>query len=88
MNESPSNANIPYNLGILYYRTYNKNKAELAWLKTLEIDTSFSKTHLNLSYLYYESGQYDLAWFHCQKAIQAGITVYPLFIDEIRKNLS
>jgi len=87
MQNSPQNANIPYNIGILYYRTYERRKAEQSWFKTLEIDSSMNKAHLNLSYLYYETGQYDLAWLHCQKAIQSGITVFPVFIDEIKKKL-
>jgi hypothetical protein len=44
--------------------------------------------HLNLSFLYYESGQYQSALDRCQKAIQLGIPVPSSLVNEIQKNLS
>lgn len=82
----PQDANIPYNLGILYYSAHGGNKAEKAWLEALRLDPTMGKAHQNLSFLYYESGQNELAWLHCQKAMQCGIQISPEFVKEIRKN--
>jgi hypothetical protein len=85
---TPQDANIFYNLGILYYKAHAGNKAEKAWLESLRIDSTMGNAHLNLSFLYYESGQYELAWFHCQKAMQIGIQISPDLVKEIRKKIS
>jgi len=65
-----------------------KKKAEKEWLDALRLDSTMGKAHDNLSFLYYESGQNELAWLHCQKAMQYGIQISPEFIKEIRKNTS
>ena len=63
-------------------------KAEKAWQEALRLDPTMGNAHLNLSFLYYESGQYQSAWDHCQKAIQLGIAVPSSFVNEIRKKNS
>ena len=86
--DKPQDANVPYNLGILYYSAHEGKKAEKAWLEALQLDSTMGKAHHNLSVLYYESGQNELAWLHCQKAMQYGIQISPEFIKEIRKDPS
>jgi hypothetical protein len=44
--------------------------------------------HLNLSHLYYESGQYHSVWDRCQKALQLGIAVPSSLVNEIRSRNS
>jgi tetratricopeptide (TPR) repeat protein len=84
----PQDANVPYNLGVLYYSAHVRNNAEKAWLEALRLDPTMGKAHHNLSFLYYESGQNELAWLHCQKAMQCGIQISPGFVKEIRKKIS
>jgi tetratricopeptide (TPR) repeat protein len=86
--DKPQDANVPYNLGILYYSAHEGNKAEKAWLEALRLDSTMGKAHHNLSFLYYESGQNELAWLHCQKAMQFGIQISPEFVKEIRRKIS
>jgi len=86
--DKPQDANVPYNLGILYYSAHLKNKTEKAWLEAVRLDSTMGKVYQNLSFLYYESGQNELAWLHCQKAMQFGIQISPEFIKEIRRNPS
>jgi hypothetical protein len=86
--DKPQDANVPYNLGVLYYSAHERNKTEKAWLEALRLDSTMGKAHHNLSFLYYESGQNELAWHHCQKAMQYGIQITPAFIKEIQKNSS
>jgi hypothetical protein len=86
--DKPRDANVPYNFGVLYYSAHDRNKTEKAWLDALRLDSTMGKAHNNLSFLYYESGQNELAWLHCQKAMQYGIQISPEFIREIRKNPS
>jgi hypothetical protein len=81
----PHNAIIPYNLGIMYYAAHVRIKAERAWQEALRLDPTMGNAHLNLSSLYFESGQYQLAWTHCQKALQLGIAVPSSLVNEIRK---
>jgi len=88
LQEKPQDANVHYNLGILYYSAHEEKKAEKEWLNALRLDSTMGKAHDNLSFLYYESGQNELAWLHCQKAMQYGIQISPEFIKEIRKNTS
>jgi protein O-mannosyl-transferase len=88
MQKSPNDPIIPYNLGILYYTGHEMKKAEESWLEALRRDSLMGKAYLNLSYLYYEIGQNDLARVHCQKAMQCGIHVIPEFIKEIQKEPS
>jgi protein O-mannosyl-transferase len=84
--DKPQDAAVPYNLGILYYSAHERNKTEKAWLEVLRLDSTMGEAHHNLSVLYYESGQKELAWLHCQKAMQCGIQISPEFIKEIQKN--
>jgi tetratricopeptide (TPR) repeat protein len=86
--EKPQDATIPYNLGILYYIAQPKMKAEKEWLEALRLEPTMGNAHLNLSYYYYESGQYRSAWDHCQKAIQLGIAVPSNLVNEIRGKIS
>jgi protein O-mannosyl-transferase len=86
--DTPQDASIPYNLGILYYSAHMGIKAGNAWQEALRLDSTMSQAHLNLSFLYYESGQYQSAWDHCQKAIRLGIPVPPDFVNEIRRKIS
>lgn len=88
IHEKPQDATIPYNLGILYYSAQPKSKAENAWLEALRIDSTMGNAHLNISFLYYELGRYQLAWDHCQKALQLGIAVPSGFINEIHGKIS
>jgi tetratricopeptide (TPR) repeat protein len=88
MQDNPRDAIIPYNLGILYYSAHVGIKAEGAWQEALRLDPTMGNAHLNLSFLYYESGQYHSAWDHCQKAIQLGITVPSSLVNEIRRKIS
>jgi hypothetical protein len=86
LQEEPQNAIVPYNLGILYYSSYEGTKAEKAWQEALRLDPSMGNAHLNLSFLYYEEGQYRSAWDHCQKAMQLGTTIPVGLAEEIRRN--
>jgi hypothetical protein len=86
--DKPQDANVPYNLGVLYYSAHARNKAEKAWLEALRLDSTMGKAHHNLSFFYYESGQNELAWLHCQKAMQCGIQISPEFVKEIRRKIS
>ena len=83
----PTDAHLPYNLGILYYSAYHRLKAESAWQESLRLDSTMGTAHLNLSYLYYESAQYSLAWEHCQKARELGISVPSDLVTEIRRKI-
>jgi hypothetical protein len=83
--KTPTNAIIPYNLGILYYSAHAGEKAEHAWLQALQLDPSMGKAHLNLSYWYYESGHYDAAWDHCQQALHSGVEIPQRFIQELQR---
>ena len=85
---NPQNAIIPYNLGIMYYSAHVGIKAEKAWQEALRLDSTIGNAHLNLSFLYYESGQYNSAWLHCQKALQLGIAVPSSLVNEIRRKAS
>ena len=53
----------------------------------MRLDPAMGDAHLNLSYLYYEPGQYQTAWDHCQKAMQLGMAVPPDLVTEIHKNI-
>jgi tetratricopeptide (TPR) repeat protein len=87
MQSNPQDAIIPYNLGILYYSVHVKIKAGEAWQEALRLDPTMGNAHLNLSYLYYESGYYHSAWDHCQKAIQLGIAVPSILVSELRRKI-
>jgi len=80
-------ADIRYNLGVLYYNAHEKKKAEKAWIEALRLDSTLGNAHQNLSYLYYELNLNELAWFHCQKAMQLGVKIVPGLINEIQKKL-
>jgi protein O-mannosyl-transferase len=86
--DMPQDANVPYNLGIMYYSAHDRKKTEKAWLEALRLDSTMGQAHHNISFLYYESGQNELAWFHCQKAIQCGIQIPTIYINDIRRKLS
>ena len=84
----PTDAVIPYNLGILYYSAHAAGNAERAWQKSLELDPTMGNAHANLSYWYYESGRYDAAWEHCQQAMHSGIEIPSHFIEELQRKRS
>jgi protein O-mannosyl-transferase len=86
--ENPHDATIPYNLGILYYSGYAGVNAQRAWYDALQLDPAMGNAHINLSFYYYEVGQYALAWDHCQKAIQLGIDVPSTFVLELKRMAS
>ena len=78
---------IPYNLGILYYSAHAALNAERAWQEALHLDSAMGNAHLNLSFLYYELGQYQSAWDHCQRARQLGTVVSFDLENEIQKKI-
>ena len=83
---TPTDAVIPYNLGILYYSAHDVKKAEQAWEQALELDPSMGKAHLNLTYLFYESGRYAAAWNHCQQARRQGMEIPSRLSEDIRNH--
>jgi Tfp pilus assembly protein PilF len=62
-------------------------KAEKAWQEAVQLNPAMGDAHLNLSYLYYESGHYQTAWDHCQKAMQLGMAVPPGLVNEIKNHI-
>jgi tetratricopeptide (TPR) repeat protein len=83
----PHDATIPYNLGILYYSAHAGSAAESAWQNALRLDPTMGSAHLNLSFYYYETGQFPPAWEHCQKAVQLGLVVPSTLISELRRRV-
>lgn len=83
-----TNADLRYNLGVLYYEAHNEAKAETAWLEVLRLNPVMGDAHHNLCYLYYEQRRYDAAWTHCQEALKLGVPVVPNLIEEIKRNLA
>ncbi len=83
----PQNANIPYNLGILYYDAHRYRQTELEWLLSLELNPSFDIVYFNLTYLYYEQGEFVKAWTICQLAVKQGIIIPDGLLKEIKSKL-
>jgi tetratricopeptide (TPR) repeat protein len=83
----PQNAEIPYNLGILYYDAHRYKQTELEWLLSLKLNPSFGNAYLNLTYLYYEEGEFVKAWTNCQLALKQGIIVPNGLMKEIKSKL-
>jgi hypothetical protein len=79
----PQNANIPFNLGILYYDSRRYNQSEQEWLSAVKLDPAFGDAYLDLSYLYYQQGQFDLAWNNCQQGLKHGADVPSSLVQEI-----
>jgi protein O-mannosyl-transferase len=85
IHNNPQDAALRYNLGVLYYDAHSKEKAERAWNDAVRLNPWMGKGHHNLAYYYYESGQYELAWEHCQKAMQLGIEIPEALVNEIQR---
>ncbi|MBI3585578.1 MAG: glycosyltransferase family 39 protein [Ignavibacteriales bacterium] len=79
-----TNADLRFNLGVIYYDAHNQAKAETEWLEALQLNPTMGDAHHNLCYLYYEQKRYAAAWQHCQEALKLGVMVVPNLIEDIR----
>lgn len=56
------NSFVFYNLGVAYLETDNVKEAEKCFIECIELDTSFTKSYINLAYIYYKNKDYKKAY--------------------------
>jgi hypothetical protein len=84
----PDNAEVFYNLGVLYYEGHKVAKAGNAWNVALDIDSTMADAHQNLAYLYLTWNRHEEAWNHCQKAIRFGAQVSRDLVEAIETKVA
>lgn len=71
------------NLGELYQKMGRNKEAIALYKKALALDPNYAVTYFNLSAIYFQTAQYDLAVEYCDKAIQRGYRVNPNFLKNL-----
>jgi len=70
LTDSPNDAGLQNNLGLLYREGGDTEKARYYFLAALRSNPAFAGAHNNLGILYAERGEYDQAAIHCQQAVE------------------
>ena len=81
----PDFSQVHYNLGNIYTQKEMRDKAISEYIKALELNPDFGEAHNNLAFAYYNAGDFERAVYHCDKALEAGIKVYPGFLDVLNQ---
>ncbi|MHA1888681.1 MAG: hypothetical protein ACTSX0_11680 [Promethearchaeota archaeon] len=67
---TPEIADIPFNLGLVFFRTGNSDSSLIYFKKAYQIDPTFTDALLNIGATYLDAGNCDSALYYTKTAIQ------------------
>jgi Tfp pilus assembly protein PilF len=75
------------NLGILYVQAGKLDLALEMYVHAVSIDPKDGTLFNNIAVIYFEKGEYVLSWDYVRKAQDAGFSVHPDFLNELKKKI-